>query len=206
MGAETSQARWVHRAVVYTVVVILATPVLATLLYSLASSWGATIVPDGLTFKWYITLWQTPRFLLAMGRTLVLIAGTLLLSALVVVPAVFVVVYRFGRLDRAMNVLVLMPFAMPPVVASVGLLQIYADDPLPIVGTPWILLGCYFTVVLPFIYRAVSDRLHALALHDLMDAAHLAGASSLQALWWVVLPNSAKALLASAAIWMQTES
>ena len=198
MGADTSQARWVHRIVVYAVVLMLATPVLATLLYSLASSWGATIVPDGLTFKWYVTLWQTPRFLLAMGRTLVLIAGTLLLSALVVVPAVFVVVYRFGRLDRAMNVLVLMPFAMPPVVASVGLLQIYAEDPLPIVGTPWILLGCYFTVVLPFIYRAVSDRLHALALHDLMDAAHLAGASSLQAFWWVVLPNSAKALLASA--------
>lgn len=48
-----------------------------------------------------------------------------------------------------MNLLILLPFAVPPVVSSVGLLQIYADGPLPIIGTPWILIGTWFTVVLP---------------------------------------------------------
>ena len=193
-------AHWWHRAVVALLVALLAAPVLATLLYSLSSSWGATMLPDGLSLKWYITLWHDTRFLAVFGRTLALIAGTLALSVITIVPAVFVVVYRFARLDRWMNVLILMPFAVPPVVASVGLLQIYADGPLPLVGTPWVLLGCYFTVVLPFIYRAVADRLHALDLAALMDAAHLLGANPVQAFWWVVLPNLYKALLASVCV------
>ena len=57
------------------------------------------------------------------------------------------------------------------------------------VGTPWILIGCYFTVALPFMYRAITNNLQAINLRDLMDAAHLLGASSWRAALLVVLPN-----------------
>ena len=35
-----------------------------------------------------------------------------------------------------MNVLILLPFAVPPIVSSVGLLQLYASGPLEMIGTP----------------------------------------------------------------------
>ncbi|MCY1258677.1 2-aminoethylphosphonate ABC transport system, membrane component PhnV [compost metagenome] len=184
-----------HRLVVYGLFFILLLPLAATLVYSLATQWSASVLPDGLTLKWYLQLWSDPRFLLAFGQSLLVCFGALLLSVLLVLPLMFVVHYHFPRLDALMNVLILLPFAVPPVVSSVGLLQLYAGGPLPLVGTPWILVGCYFSIALPFMYRAISNNLQAINLHDLMDAAHLLGASTWQAALLVVLPNLRKGLL-----------
>ncbi|MBB1486141.1 ABC transporter permease [Oceanospirillum sediminis] len=186
-----------HYGVVYGIFAILLLPLLSTALYSLATRWGATILPDGLTFDWYIQLWSDPRFLLAFGQSILICLGALALGTLLIVPTIFVVFYYFPRLKWVMNLLILLPFAVPPVVSSVGLLQIYADDPFPIVGTPWILIFTYFTIALPFMYRAIANSMHALNLPDLMDAAHLLGASTWQAFLLVVLPNIRKGLIVS---------
>ncbi|MDN0085611.1 ABC transporter permease [Crenobacter sp. SG2305] len=186
-----------HRCVVVLLSLLLTVPIVATLLYSLAQRWEATILPEGLTLAWYGQLWHDERFLAAFAHSLLICTGSLLLSALIIVPAAFVVCYRFPRLDRWMNVLILIPFSMPPVVASVGLLQLFAAGPLPLVGTPWILLGSYFTIVLPFMYRALADNLRALDIVGLMDAAYLLGASTPRAFLQVILPNLRKGLMAS---------
>lgn len=191
------RANLYHRVVVLLLMAVLGLPVAATLLYSLSSRWGATILPDGLTLSWYLTLWQDPRFLAAFGNSLAICIGTLVLGTALIVPAAFVVFYRFPSLAKWMNLLILIPFAVPPVVSSVGLLQLYADGPLAMVGTPWILVGCYFTVALPFMYRALANTLGTMNLHDLMDAAHLLGASTGRAFLLVILPNLKKSLMAS---------
>lgn len=201
MNAKRSEARnwgyWWHRGVLATVLLFLVTPVLATLLYSVSTRWGATMLPDGLTLHWYLDLWQAPRFQAVFLRSVLLILASLALSALVVVPAVFLVVYRFPAMHGLMNAAILLPFAVPPVVSSVGLLQLYSDGPLPMIGTPWVLVGCYFVIALPFLYRALSDRLRSMDLHALLDAAHLLGAETPQAFWHIVLPNLRPALLAA---------
>jgi putative spermidine/putrescine transport system permease protein len=191
------RANTYHQSVVYLLGTLLALPIAATALYSFSSEWGATILPQGLTFNWYLLLWHDPRFLGAFGHSLALCLASLLVSTLVIVPAAFVTFYRFPALKRWMNILILLPFAVPPVVSSVGLLQLYSHDPLPLVGTPWILIGCYFTIVLPFIYRALANTLGGMKLRDLMDAAHLLGADTPRAFITVILPNLRPALLAS---------
>lgn len=186
-----------HHTVIWGLMGLLTLPIVATLIYSLSSRWGATVLPDGFSIGWYLQLWSDPRFLAAFGRSLLVCGGSLLLGMLVVVPASFVVFYYYPKLDRAMNLLILLPFAMPPVVTSVGLLNLYSDGSLPLIGTPWVLLGCYFTIILPFLYRALANRLHSLDLPTLMDAAHLLGASTPRAFLSVVLPNLHKSLLSS---------
>ncbi len=181
-----------HRIIVWLVFVILALPLVATLFYALATRWGATILPDGLTFKWLIQLWSDPRFLVALGHSLLICLGSLLFSLLLVLPTMFVIAYYFPKLDAVMNILILLPFAIPPVVSSVGLLQLYSSPPLMLTGTPWILIGCYFTIALPFIYRAIANNMQAINLRELIDAAHLLGASTWQAALLVVLPNLRK--------------
>ena len=181
--------RLYHRLVVWLLFLILFAPLAATLVYSLATQWSATLLPAGFTFKWYLQLWSDPRFLAAFGCSLAICFGALALSCVLILPAMFAIAYHFPRLDALMNVLILLPFAVPPVVSAVGLLQLYAGGPLPLTGTPWILVFCYFTIALPFMYRAISNNLQALNLRDLMDAAHLLGASSWRAALLVVLPN-----------------
>lgn len=186
-----------HKSVVYTIVVIMLIPILATFIYSISSRWGATILPDGFTFDWYIKLLTDPRFLQAFGRSLFIGLSALALSVVLILPAIFVVFYYFPKLDKLMNILILLPFAVPPVVSSVGLLQLYADSEISLIGTPWILVGTYFTIALPFMYRAISNSFEAINLHDLMDAAHLLGASTTKAFLLIILPNLKKGLMAS---------
>ena len=186
-----------HKSVVYGIVALMSIPIIATFVYSLSSSWGATILPDGFTADWYIKLWQDPRFIAAFARSLFVGLTSLLLSSILIIPTIFVVFYYFPKLKAVMNLLILLPFAVPPVVSSVGLLQLYADSSIAIIGTPWILIGTYFTIALPFMYRAIANSFESFHLHDLMDAAHLLGASTTQAFLLIILPNLKKGLLAS---------
>ncbi len=186
-----------HRFVIGLTALFLLLPIAATVLYAFSSSWGATILPDGLTVKWFVQLLTDPRFLAAMGRSFLICLGTLAFSTLLVLPAVFAVFYYFPKLKDLMEVLIILPFAVPPVVSAVGLLQIYAGEPFKIVGTPWILIGTYFTITVPFMYRALANGLEGINLRDLIDAAHLLGASTFSAFMRCILPNLNRALLAS---------
>ena len=118
--------------------------------------------------------------------------ATLVYALVLILPLMFVIAYYFPKLDALMNILILLPFAVPPVVSSVGLMQLYSAEPLALTGTPWILIGCYFTIALPFIYRAISNNMQAINLKELIDAAQLLGASTWQAALFVVLPNLRK--------------
>lgn len=186
-----------HRFVIGLTALFLLLPIAATVLYAFSSSWGATILPDGLTVKWFVQLLTDPRFLAAMGRSFLICLGTLAFSTLLELPAVFAVFYYFPKLKDLMEVLIILPFAVPPVVSAVGLLQIYAGEPFKIVGTPWILIGTYFTITVPFMYRALANGLEGINLRDLIDAAHLLGASTFSAFMRCILPNLNRALLAS---------
>lgn len=186
-----------HKCVIALTALFLLLPIAATVLYAFSSSWGATILPDGLSVKWFVRLLTDPRFMSAMGRSFFICLATLVVSTLLVLPAVFAVFYYFPKLKDVMEILIILPFAVPPVVSAVGLLQIYAGDPLPIVGTPWILVGTYFTITVPFMYRALANGLEGINLKDLIDAAHLLGASTFSAFMRCILPNLNRALLAS---------
>lgn len=129
--AEHNAPGLYHRVVVWLLFLILLLPLAGTLLYSLATSWSASILPSGLTFKWYLQLWGDPRFLQAFGQSLVVCVGALVLSVLLILPLLFAVHYHFPRLDALMNILILLPFAVPPVVSSVGLLNLYGSDHWP---------------------------------------------------------------------------
>src|SRR5690606_40744216 len=114
MRAEPRPAALYHRVVVWLLFLILLLPLAATLLYSLSTSWSATILPDGLTLKWYLALWSDSRFLAAFGHSLLVCFAALLLAVLLILPLLFVVHYHFPRLDGLMNILILLPFALPP--------------------------------------------------------------------------------------------
>lgn len=187
----------VHRLVIAVIVLLMLTPIAATLIYSLSTRWGATVLPEGLTLKWYIELLSDPRFLLSFARSLFVCSAGLFICIAVLIPVIFIVFYSLPGLKKLFNFIVILPFAVPPVVSSVGLLQLYSDGFLPISGTFWILIFTYFTIVIPFVYRAIANSFSAINLHDLMDAARLLGASTWQAFFQCVLPNLKKGIFSA---------
>ena len=132
-----------HKLILAIILIILLLPLLATLLYSLATSWSAHILPDGLTLHWYQELFASHRFITALWNSVWICLTALLLTAVLVIPSLFVIYCYFPVLKRLMSLLIILPFAVPPVVSSVGLLELFSSEPLLLTGTPWILLGAF---------------------------------------------------------------
>ena len=172
-------------------------PLLATFIYSISTKWQSTIIPEGITFQWYIQLFNDFRFLEAMARSFILTTLSLSISAIIMIPTVFIVIVYFPKLEKFLKVLVMLPFAMPGVVAAVGLLKLYSSEPLPISGTIWILLGAYFVIALPYMYQGISNSLRTINVKDLMEAAEMLNATKIQAFIYIILPNIFKGIMVS---------
>ena len=184
-----------HRLVVTVALIGMLLPLLATLLYSISGTWMDGLLPDNYTLKWYLELFESERFTISLLNSLAISIATLVITTMLTIPTVFVVYHYYPSLKGLMNLLILLPFAIPPIVSSVGLLQLYSKEPIILTGTPWILIGANFTVALPFMYRAIANSMNAMNLEDMTEAAHLLGASTWQIFFYIVVPNARKGLI-----------
>lgn len=169
--------------------VYLLVPLVATLLYSVAKSWQSTVLPDTWTLEWFQMLFEDPRFLQSLWRTLLICVLSVGLSVVVMLPTIFIVIVYLPRLEKLLNLLVLIPYAAPGVVMAVGLIKLYSSGPIAIAGTMWILVGIYFVAVLPYMYQGIRNSMRTIRTVELIEAAELLGASKLEAFRKVIIPN-----------------
>lgn len=175
-------------AVVALALVFLLLPPLATLAYALAGDWYRSILPESWTLEHLARLAGDPRFLPALGRSLVLAVIPSLLGLAILVPLAFQARVWYPRLGRALDLLSVLPYAMPGTVAAIGLLGLYSSGPLPIAGTPAILVGAYTVAALPCLWQGIRSSLDTLDLPSLLAAARVLGAGHWDAFVKVVLP------------------
>jgi putative spermidine/putrescine transport system permease protein len=178
-----------HVFVVFIILTFLLLPLLVTFLFSISTVWENTILPKGYTFDSYVNLFTDDRFLLALGRSFLVAVITVALSLLVMVPTIFIVSLYVPRLEKWLQTVVLMPFAVPGVVAAVGLIKLYSSPPFAISGTIWILIGVYFIIILPYVYQSTRNSLRSVNAAELMEAAEVLGADKPTAFLRVILPN-----------------
>lgn len=178
-----------NRIVITLFLIYLFMPVVATFLYSFSTAWVNTLLPEGLTLKWYKEMFTDTRFLEAIGRTLLVSGLTVVISLLIMIPTIFIIAVYLPKWERFMQIMVLMPFAFPGVVMAVGLIKMYSSGPIAIAGTIWILVGAYFVVILPFMYQGIRNSLRTIDAPTLMEAAEVLGASKIKAFRIVIVPN-----------------
>lgn len=170
-------------------------PLAATLLFAVADKWGQTALPESYTLRWLQHLITEPRFLVDLGHSLFVSLLTVLLMLVTVVPATAVIMLYRPAWVRWLDVLAVIPFALPGVVLAVGIIQLYAQGPIQLQGTPWILVLANFVLCLPYMYKPVWASLHALDGRTLVQAAESLGAEPRTALRYVILPNIAPGML-----------
>lgn len=88
-----------------------------------------------------------------------------------------------------MKGIVVLPYAVPGVVAAVGLIRTYSSGPFDIAGTAYLLVGAYFVVILPYMYQGIRNSLLTVNAVELLHAAELLGARRRTAFLNVILPN-----------------
>ncbi|MEW9701851.1 ABC transporter permease [Paenibacillus sp. SI8] len=189
--------RSIPRMIILAAMVYLLIPLLATLLYSIAGNWQASLLPDSWTLHWFGDLFRDIRFLNALGRTLYVCLLSVAVSVIVMLPTIFVVTMYFPKWERWLNLIALIPYAIPGVVAAVGLIKLYSSGFLAISGTVWILIAAYFVAILPYMYQGIRNSIRTVNALELMEAAELLGASKMTAFRRIIVPNIMPGILVS---------
>ena len=186
---ETRQAGWTHRVLMLLLMVYLLLPLLATFLYAFATQWQTTVLPQGWTLEWVGSMFEDIRFVEALWTSLYLCLISVALSLVVMLPAVFVITVYLPRWETFMKGLVVLPYAVPGVVAAVGLIRTYSSQPFDLAGTAYLLIGAYFVVILPYMYQGIRNSLLTVSAVELLNAAELLGARRARAFVTIILPN-----------------
>ncbi len=171
-------------------------PMLAVVLYSLATSWTANPLPNGYTLAAWRDGLGEARLIDAVLRTAALAAAVLVLDVLLVVPAVYWQRVRNPRIRLLTEVAAAIPFSLPFLVIAFGILRLAGEVAPNLLGTPWLLLFGHAAIAFPFLYWAVDGAMAAANIERLNEAAQLCGASPPQTLRHVVVPNIGAGLAA----------
>lgn len=166
-------------------------PIVALLLFSLASRWTTTVLPDGYTAAHWMGAFADPRLVPAFGRSFILAATAVALDIALVVPAAYWMRVRNPRIRTVIEVAAAIPFALPYVVIAFGILNLYGVTPLTaqFVNTPLLLALAHAAILFPFMYWAVDGAMAAAGVERLSEAAETCGASMPTIIRRIILPN-----------------
>ncbi|MGC5328034.1 ABC transporter permease [Brevibacillus sp. SYSU BS000544] len=187
----------IHYFVIVVVGLYLFLPLAATFLYSISNTWANTILPSDYTLSWYQQLFSDQQFIKALGRTVLICVLALVVSMITMVMAIFAVTVYFPKWERFIQALVMLPYAIPGVVMSVGLIKMYSTKPIVLTGTVWIIIGAYYVLILPYMYQGIRNSMRTIDVKRLVEAAVILGASKGKAFVNVILPNIIPGILVS---------
>ena len=135
-----------------------------------------------------------------LRNSLLLVAATLVLMLLLLIPTMIWIRLRVPYLRRVMEFICLLPLTIPAIVLVVGLGPVYrrvAD--LLGTGSVW-LCFIYAILVLPFAYRALDAGLDSIEVRTLSEAARSLGAGWGTVMFRIVLPNIRTAVVSASFI------
>jgi putative spermidine/putrescine transport system permease protein len=177
-------------------------PIVSTYVFSVATRWDRTILPEGYTIEFYIRAFQTSYFISTLRNSLILSVATILVSLIVIVPTVYWVHTRLTGFKPFLDVLMILPFGIPTVVLALALVQVYNVPPLA--RSPILLIGAVVVYSMPFMYRPVSNALQAIDALTLTEAGQSLGANVYQVLSKIIIPNILPGILSGSLLVFST--
>lgn len=170
-------------------------PMIAVLIYSFATRWTAHVLPDGYTIEWWSATLSDRRIQSAFSTSIVLAALAAGIDIAVVVPAAYWSRVRNARIRPVIDVAAAIPFALPYVVIAFGLMQFSGIVAPQYQGTFPLLVAGHAAIAFPFVYWAVDGSMAAAGIERLSETAEACGASPLQIIVRIVMPNISTGLV-----------
>lgn len=164
-------------------------PLIATFEFSLR------MIKDRYSFEAYRVAFQDPNFFSHFGYSVLWAVLTIAISTLLIVPTAYWVHWRTPHLRPLVEFITLMPFVVPAVVLTFGLIRAYGSPPIVLIGSPVLLIAGYVILSLPYMFRAVDTGLRAIDVRTLTEAALSLGAGWRVILIQVIFPNLRVAIL-----------
>jgi putative spermidine/putrescine transport system permease protein len=151
----------------------------------------------------YRVVFASGNFQASFLYSTILALVTIIVGALIVVPAAYWVHLRLPRLKGIVEFIALLPLVIPAIVLVFGYIRLYGSSSiLPLtetsLGADALLMFGYVGLGLPYMYRSVENGLSAIDVRALTEAAESQGAGAPTILFHVILPNIRSAILSGA--------
>lgn len=140
----------------------------------------------------YTALLANGEILTALGTSLVVAVVASLVSLVLALMFAFYFVSARRGLGALMQVMVFLPFLLPPIITGLSLLIVFREAEFAR-GLATIIIG-HIVFIVPVVYRTVLVRLQLLG-GSLTEASLDLGASHVQTLFHVILPQMRPALI-----------
>lgn len=183
LPAETEKKSWWRwqSLLLLGLLVYLFVPIVGLLRFSTRSA-------NGITFHFFQAAFSDPSFYKFLGNSLIAGLWTIAITLTLTTFTLYWSYLRARWVLPLLELISLLPFVVPTVTLGIGLIQVFSTPPLALTGTPYLLVGAYTIVTLPFAYRAVENSLQGANVLTLTEAAESLGAN-----WWrifieVILP------------------
>jgi ABC-type spermidine/putrescine transport system permease subunit II len=172
-------------------------PVLVTGLFSVNSSQIQGFPLHGLTFHWYIQVWQDPLVRAAALFSLKVAASSTAIAVGMGTAAAMAVSRWKGRGAVMLNAFYVLPLVVPALVLAVAIASAFRLLNVPL--SFWTVLTGHVVISAPLMYLLVSARLRGFDW-SLPGAARVLGASPFQAFRKITAPLVAPAVLGGAVL------
>src|SRR5437870_5781693 len=139
--------RWISIAYL----VYLAVPIALLVIGSFGDLWLNTLLPSGVTFKWYAQVAGDPSFRRAFAASLFVALMTCLACVAIGLPLAYAVFRaRSARIRSLARILYQLPVALPALVLAFGFILVFSSDMLPWLGSIWLLIAGHIVLCLPY--------------------------------------------------------
>lgn len=164
-------------------------PLISTLEFSMK------MIKDRYTFEAFRVAFTDRAFFEHFGYSVLWALLTIVFSTLLVVPTAYWVHWKLPKARPFVEFVTLMPFVVPAVVLTFGLIRLYGRPPILLIGSPILLIAGYIVLSLPYMFRAVDTGLRAIDVRTLTEAALSLGAGWGTILTQIIFPNLRVAIL-----------
>ena len=143
----------------------------------------------GRTLEAWKVIPSQPDLIISIFRSLISAAIVMALILILIVPTVVWVHLKLPKLKRVIELICLIPLAIPAIVIVVGIAPLYRWISIHITESPISLSLVYSMLILPYTYRSLSAALDASDIHTLAEAARTLGASTARMMAGVIMPT-----------------
>lgn len=166
----------------------------AVMVNSVATRWLRSWLPDGFTFRWYSSAWSEFQLGDVLTVTMQVVIAVVVISALVGVPAAYVLARREFPGKKLVMLLFLLPLLVPPITYGIPLATTLYQFHVGGTLTGVILANLVPTV--PFVILTMTPFIEQID-QRLEQAARVFGAGTFQVFRHVLVPLLAPGILAA---------
>ncbi len=171
-------------------------PIALLIVGSFGDNWTNTMLPTGISLRWYEQLWEDPSFRRAFITSLEVAVITCAVDTAIALPMAYALTRNLGRFATLFSRLATsLPIAAPPVVLAFGYIIVFSSDTLPYLGATWIIVAAHVVATLPYMFQTLVADIRHLRLETIELAAESLGATFGGRFFDIVLPSLRHSIL-----------